>query len=247
MLSLENVSFSFGSNRKLLNECSMKIEQGINVLMGPNGAGKSTLFNIITGFLKPRSGDILYNGISVTSLPPFKINRLGIGRTFQDLRLITKLSVLDNIRLAIKDNPTDKWYNSFWSHKTHTAKLIQLDRLPELIAKEYYLADVMNNMAGSISYGQQKLLTIACCVANDADLLLLDEPVAGINPVYRQHMIAILQKLKAAGKTILLIEHNTEFIDEVADEILFLSGGKISSFRNLDEMRMDAAVMESYL
>lgn len=241
MLSLQNICFSYSCNKMLLNGCSVSTEQGnVYVLMGPNGAGKTTLFNIISGFLKPSSGKITLNDEHLSGLATYKINRKGVGRTFQDLRLISKLSVLDNIRLAIKNNPTDTLYGSLFAGNSS-------NDLPEVLANEYFLGDVLHNMAGEISYGQQKLLTIACCAANDAQVLLLDEPVAGINPVYRKHIATLIHKLKTAGKTIILIEHNTEFIEQVADKILFLANGHISEYNSLNEMRKDATVLEAYL
>lgn len=244
MFLLKNITFSFAGTKPLLENCSISAGQGkVYVLMGSNGAGKTTLFNIISGFLKPKSGSITLGNEELTGLPPYTINRKGIGRTFQDLRLVTKLTVQDNIQLAIKDNPTDKWYGNFAGLKHDNGLTGQC----ELLAEEYFLHDVIHNLAGEISYGQQKLLTIACCAANDAKVLLLDEPVAGINPVYRKHMVTIINKLKQAGKTIILIEHNTEFIDEVADTIFFLANGHIKEYKDLATMRSDKEVLEAYL
>lgn len=224
----------------------MSFEQGkIYVMMGANGAGKSTLFNLITGFLKPKAGSILLKKEKINGLLPYLINRKGIGRTFQDLRLINKLSVLENIALAMKNNPTDAWYrNIVPGHKNYRrgAKVVA-----ERIATAYHLDEVLNSMAGEISYGQQKLLTIACCVANDADMLLLDEPVAGVSPVYREHIAEALKQLRTKGKTILLVEHNTEFIEAIAGHILFLAEGKMHSFENMEALKNSAVLKGAYM
>lgn len=215
--------------------------------MGSNGAGKTTLFNLITGFIKPQSGNILFSGSNITNQQPYKINQKGISRTFQDLRLITKLTVKENIILAMQYNSTDNWLNAMLPEKINRNSNIELGRKTDEIIAQFFLSEIRNSLASEISYGQQKLLTLACCVANGASLLLLDEPVAGIQPEYRNKMTTLLKQLREQGKTIFLIEHNTDFIAEVADEIFFLNGGKISNFKNIESLRKDKQVMEAYI
>lgn len=215
--------------------------------MGSNGAGKTTLFNIVSGFIRPQSGEIFFGEKNLTHQQPYKINQQGIGRTFQDIRLITKLSVKENIILAMKDNPSDKWYNALTNFKEDVVWDIVEARRPENILEQFFLSDVKNSLAAEISYGQQKLLSLACCVANGSKLLLLDEPVAGIQPEYRNNIAMLIKQLKEHGKTILLIEHNTDFISDVADKIFFLHEGKNSVFENMETLRKDKQVMEAYI
>lgn len=248
LLKLEHINFSFSKSKKILSEVDLILEQGkIYSLIGANGSGKSTLFNLITGFYKPQSGSVSFKGETINNQQPFAINQKGIGRTFQDLRIITKLSVKDNIILAMKNNPTDVWYKALFHFSWMMPWQNKVGKKIEAILEQYHLAEIQNHLASEISYGQQKLLTIACCVANDAELLLLDEPVAGINPKYREQMIVILKRLKDEGKTILLIEHNTEFINEVADQIFFLANGSISLYASIDKMKQDPKVIEAYM
>lgn len=249
MLQIKHLTFGFSPEKQILKDLSFSLEQGkIYALMGSNGAGKTTLFNLITGFIKSQSGVILYNEKVISSLQPYKINRLGVGRTFQDLRLITKLTVRENIILAMKNNPTDNIFNAMLNFRgTVLDTLVYNERIPGEIAEKYFLSDVINSSAGEISYGQQKLLSLACCMANGASLLLLDEPVAGIQPEYRNRIAALIKQMKEQGKTILLIEHNTDFISEVADKIFFLHDGIISIFDNIEELRKDKQVMEAYI
>ncbi len=245
---LKNISFYFTPSKIILDDVTLSLEQGkIYALMGANGAGKSTLFNIVTGFIKPQNGTILLDKNDITKLAAFKRNLSGIGRTFQDLRLITTLSVKENIQLAFKNKLSDKWYNTFVPTKKLKEQEKQLEETIHKILNQFNLIEVQNNLAGEISYGQQKFLTIACCVANDAQLLLLDEPVAGINPVFREQLTIILNNLKQQGKTILLIEHNTEFINQVADTIFFLNNGKMSEYTSIVEMKNDNNVINAYL
>jgi ABC-type branched-subunit amino acid transport system ATPase component len=121
-----------------------------------------------------------------------------------------------------------------------------MEQAATAIAAQYFLAAVENSLAGAISYGQQKLLTLACCIANGANLLLLDEPIAGVQPIYREKIAMLLKQLKQQGKTILVIEHNTDFIDEVADEIFFLNNGEINIFSNINTLRTNQQVMQAY-
>lgn len=248
ILKLENINFSFAQSKPILNNLTLSLEQGkIYALMGANGAGKSTLFNIITGFIKPQSGKIIFNETEITKSNVNQITLNGIGRTFQDLRLITKISVKENIELCFKNNLSDKWYNTiFPSTKLKVQKIEFTKRINEIL-EQFHLVEVQDQLGGEISYGQQKLLTIASCVANDAQLLLLDEPVAGINPIYREQLIHILKLLKEQGKTILLIEHNTDFIKEVANEIFFLHEGNLTTFESIEALRNNQEVLNSYL
>ena len=178
---------------------------------------------------------------------PYTINRQGIGRTFQDLRLITKLTVKENIILAMQHNPTDNWLHAMLPERFYRSSNKQLAQQADAIIEEYYLGDVKSSLAGEISYGQQKLLSLACCVANGAKLLLLDEAVAGIQPEYRNKIAALIRTLRERGKTILLIEHNTDFIADVADTIFFLHEGVLSTFKSMDALREDKQVMAAYL
>lgn len=215
--------------------------------MGSNGAGKTTLFNIISGFIKPQKEEIFFNGDMLNGLTPYQRNRKGIGRTFQDLRTINKLSVRDNILLAMKNNPSDNIFNAILPKRFHFLSDLQMAARAEGIAVQFYLSEIQDALAGEISYGQQKLLTLACSVANGATLLLLDEPVAGIQPQYRNEITALIKQLKDQGKTIFIIEHNTDFISEVADKIFFLHDGLITGFSNIETFRTDKTVLEAYI
>jgi branched-chain amino acid transport system ATP-binding protein len=150
--------------------------------------------------------------------------------------------------LAMKNNPSDKWYNAIIHPLSKMKKkVVDLNGTADVIIDTYFLTAVSSQLAGEISYGQQKLLTLACCVANGAELLLLDEPVAGINPEYRKQMVGLLKQLRQEGKTILMIEHNTEFIEEVADDILFLSNGEVKKYNSFEHFRTDPSVIAAYI
>lgn len=248
MFEIKHITFGFSPETQILKDISLSLEEKkIYALMGSNGAGKTTLFNIISGFIKPQSGEIFLGGKNLTHQQPYKINHQGIGRTFQDMRLITKLSVKENIILAMQQNPTDSWLNAMLPENFHIKTNTTLKKKADEIVDQFFLEDMKNSLASEISYGQQKLLSLACCVANGSTLLLLDEAVAGIQPEYRNKIAMLVKQLKEQGKTILLIEHDTDFIVDVADRIFFLHDGEISTFENMETLRNDKQVIAAYI
>lgn len=242
-----NISKSYG-DKKVLQDVSFSLEQGkIYVLMGANGSGKTTLFNIISGFLKADNGVILLDNDTLKAVTPYQLNNKGITRSFQDMRLINELTVLENVLLAFPNQKGERWWNVLLPNSKIKREEGTNTYAAKAILTQCFIDDVALSKAGEISYGQQKLLNIACCIANDAKLFLLDEPVAGINPVYRDKLVAVIQQLKENGKTVLIIEHNTDFIEAVADELLFLNQGKITNFANYALLRNNEMVQEAYL
>lgn len=214
MLVIENLHMNFGVT-PVLTGVTLSIEKGkVYTLVGGNGSGKTTLVNILSGFLKPNQGKILLNGKNIVGVSPYRINRFGIGRTFQDLRLANQMTVRENVMLACEK----RMFGRF--HKEDT------DRVDETLAK-MSLREIADSLAGGISYGQQKLLTLACLVANNANLLLIDEPVAGIDKNNLLKITEIIKELKREGKTIIQIEHNYNYITQTSDCVIKMEGGKI--------------------
>ncbi|MBI4645158.1 MAG: ATP-binding cassette domain-containing protein [Bacteroidia bacterium] len=214
LLEVENISKSFGEH-KLFQNLSFQLEQGkVYTLLGPNGSGKSTILNILTGFIKADSGTITFNGQVINSKSPKEISRLGISRIFQDLRLINNLSVKENVLLVL-----DKKI-------FHIATSEEYIKVSEIL-KRVSLETVEKNQGNDLSYGQQKLLTIACCLANEPKLLLLDEPVSGIDRENQEKIKLLVQELKAEGKTIFQIEHNREYIDNTSDNVFLLENSEL--------------------
>ena len=252
MLVIEKLSFSF-PGRTLLDSVSVQLRtHAVTCLLGGNGSGKTTLFNLITGFLRPDAGSIRLGETEITNRAPFRISRAGVARTFQDLRLIGKLSVRENILLALTRPPDERLGRALLPMGARAFFLSSsTDEKPEAgnqnepptsnadtLLAEYFLAEVADQPASEISYGQQKLLTLACCAALDASLLLLDEPVAGISPEYRERIAERLASLKAAGKTILLIEHQPDFLERTGDAFLYLQAGRLHRFDTLTALRI---------
>lgn len=247
MLKIINIQKSFG-DREILSGLNLELEAGaIYSLMGSNGVGKTTLFNILTGFLRADNGDIYFKEKNISNCTPIKINDLGITRTFQNLRMIEGLTVKENILLSFKGNKGENIFNAMLPGVMLKEYYNSFDERADNIIEQIFLNDVAESKAGEISYGQQKSLTLGCCLANDAELYLLDEPVAGINPDYREKIARLLKNIKANGKTILLIEHNADFINAVSDKIFFLSNGTITHFESYEKLRNDSLVQEAYL
>ncbi len=242
---VENLNKRFG-RKEVLKDMSFKLSEGLVYgLVGTNGSGKTTLFNLVSGFLQPDSGLIRYKNTQLTKHPSHRRRYLGIGRTFQDLRLAMEQTVEENIQVCL-----EKITNSFWgsdwlpiNHKSN--KDIRLTT--ESIAEDFGITDLLKVEVRYLSYGQQKLLTLACCVASKSEFLLLDEPVTGISPKTKDKIAQIVQQLRTEGKTLLVIEHDPGFLSPICDEVLFLSGGKIRKFSSYEELRKDQYVQEDYV
>jgi len=246
MLRISELSKSFGSNLVLDNVALTIDAQKIYALLGPNGSGKTTLFNIITGYLKPDKGTIEYCGHGITRKPPAFVNRLGIGRTFQDVRLIANMSVKENVLLAFNPNPGEGILAAMLPSKLFKKQYEDMSRRATEILEKLFLSKVAENLAGKISYGQQKLLCLACCIANDSKLLLLDEPTAGITAGHRDIIKDILVSLKKNGKTVFLIEHNADFVRSLSDEVFFIYRGRISKYADYNTFSKDEIVNKAY-
>ncbi len=216
-------------------------------LIGPNGAGKTTLFNVISGFLTPDSGNVVLQGTKLVGMPPHRIAASGIARTFQDLRLIRQLSVLDNVLLSFRNQPGEGLGNIFFRGKSCREQETANRKEAMSLLEECGLAEKTNDPAEDLSYGQQKLLSLVCCLAAKADLLLLDEPVAGIAPEMIEKMLKIIRDLPKKGKSIMLIEHDLDAMTQVCDRVVFMDAGVKVSEGTLEEMRNDPKVIEAYI
>lgn len=162
LLQLQNITFGFSSEKQLFKNLSFDLEKGkIYAMLGANGSGKTTLFNFISGFHKPHSGNIVFKQQNITHTEPYLISKIGIARTFQDLRLISKLTVKENVLLAMRDNPTDNWLNALMPASVFKKDLQHLENKADKILADYFLQDVKDSLGHEISFGQQKLLNLA--------------------------------------------------------------------------------------
>jgi len=231
-----------------LEDFSCKIKKKeILGLIGPNGAGKSTFFNVLTGFITCDRGKANFLGTEIAGKSADKIARMGISRTFQDLRLIRQMRVLDNILLCFREQPGEKLRNIFLKNSA-SQKQEKENKEKAMALLEYAgIDEKAGDLANDLSYGQQKLLSITCCLAADADLLLLDEPVSGLNPVMIEKILSIISDLPGKGKSVILIEHNMDAIMQISDRVIFMDAGKKISEGTPQEVRSDPRIIEAYL
>lgn len=247
ILELINLSKSFGGVIAV-NNINMGFQaHTITGLIGPNGAGKTTIFNLINGLLKPNSGKIIFNGEDISHLKSFQIAQKGIARLFQDVRVFNKLTCLENILIAIPDQKgeaiTDTIFNRKKLKQSEKQNIMKAEELLEFVG----LIDKRNELAENLSFGQQKLLSIARLLATDAKLFLLDEPTSGVHPELINRILKVIKLLPQKNKTIIFIEHNINVVLEIADWLYLLDEGNIVAFGLPYEVLEDKITKEVYL
>lgn len=247
LLSVENVTKQFGGLTALA-DVGLHVDQGEIVgVIGPNGAGKTTLFNIITGLYSPTKGHIFLNGQEITNLPPYKIAAMGFGRTFQNIRLFAKMSVLDNVLVAMHTKTKASLFDAiFHTPRARREEKQCLKRAEELL-RLVDLWEERYEYAASLPYGKQRRLEIARALAMDLSLLLLDEPAAGMNELETQELLEIVRKLKQMNTTILLIEHDMKFVMNICERIYVLDYGRVIADGSPEEISSNQAVIDAYL
>lgn len=232
-----------------MRDCSLKVEKGsITGLIGPNGAGKTTLFNLITGFYKPEKGTILFKGQRIDGLPPHRIFRKKIYRTFQITREFPQMTVLENLMLI----PAGQIGESVWNTWLRPAKVKKQEKAIMKKALEVLdfveLLDLQNAYAGSLSGGQKKLLELAGSMMADPEIVLLDEPGAGVNPTLMKKLMGNIRWLRDEKHlTFLLIEHDMDLVMNLCDPIIVMSEGKKLAQGTPEEVKTDERVLEAYL
>jgi branched-chain amino acid transport system ATP-binding protein len=245
-LTASGVEVSFGGLRAL-QDCSFTVEKGrITCLVGPNGAGKTTIFNVITGFLKPNAGTVAFQGKTLDGLKPQAIVAAGIARTFQNLRLFVDLTAIDNVVVALPaqsgEEPMAAIFRPLHVARAHTRKREEAMRILDEVGLAARAGDFVRNL----SYGEQKLLTVARGLATGAELLLLDEPASGLSASALDQIMVLLRRLQSEGKTLLVVEHNTRVVQQIADEVLFLHQGHLMARGTPAEIISDPALAEIY-
>lgn len=241
MLKVNELEIEF-MGTQILNKTTFDIKEGEIVgIIGPNGSGKTTLFNCISGFNHLKSGEVYFKGLNITNVNPYKRARLGLGRVFQNFGIFKQMSVLENIILAIESK------QSFWSillpwsnqHKKNYS-----------LAKEFLekvsLSEKIENKASSLSGGQMRLLEITRALALGSDLLLLDEPTAGVSPKMKDDVANLILELRKQKKTVLVIEHDINFIEKFCDRILVLDSGQVVLDDTPNNVKNDERLKEIY-
>jgi len=248
ILTIQDVTMRFGGVTAI-DKLSFSVQKGeIYGLIGPNGAGKTTIFNNITGNYIPTEGKILFDGEEITGTKPNKVVDIGIARTFQNIRLFKSMSVLENVLIGYHNRMHYTYLEAifrlprYWSHE----KRIKAQAM-ELL-EEFGIADLADNEATALSYGNQRKVEIARAVATDPKLLLLDEPAAGMNPSETEDLSNIIHKIKKDfGLTILLIEHDMKFVNNMCDLVTVLDYGENIFVGKPADAIVDEKVITAYL
>jgi ABC-type branched-chain amino acid transport systems, ATPase component len=248
VLEMQNVEKHFGGVHAIDN-FSVKIEQGqIHGLIGPNGAGKTTIFNNITGIYAPDSGKIIFMGQDITGTSPHRVAQLGIGRTFQNIRLFSNLSVMDNVIIASGMDATYNLYEAI----VHSAKYKEREK--HLQEKAMHLLEIVglqdkaNERANSLPYGHQRKLEIARAMALEPKLLLLDEPAAGMNADESMELVEFVREIRDRFRiTILMIEHHMDVVSNLCDYCTVLNFGKTLAVGTPAEVKSNPDVISAYL
>ncbi len=218
----------------------------ITALVGPNGAGKTTVFNLLTGRIRPDAGTVTLRGRDITGMPPHETARLGLVRSFQDVRTLGRMSLLDNVRLGVPDQPGERLMSLYLRPREVRNRERETTRTAIECLEFVGLEARAHELAGGLGYGDQKRLAIARILATGADVLLVDEPAAGIDRAHLEPVLEVIGRLREGGKTICLVEHNLDVVARLADRVLFMEGGRVSAEGTMQEITKIDRLAEVY-
>jgi branched-chain amino acid transport system ATP-binding protein len=238
----------FGGLRAV-DECSFRAFRGqVTGLIGPNGAGKSTAIDLISGFKLPDSGSVLFEGTELSGRPPHQISRLGLIRTFQTPREWPALTVLENLILARWDAKRETFWRAVRGpgRVGKAAAAAELERSREILA-EFQLTQLRNERAGNLSGGQKRLVEFARIRMAEPRMVILDEPMGGVNPVLGERMALAIEGFITAGTSVVVVEHNLPFIERVTDQVVVMAQGSVIAEGPFQSVRSNQAVIDAYL
>jgi len=248
LLEVRGVTRSFGGVRAVDNASFDVAAGSITALIGPNGAGKSSLFNIVSGFLRAERGSVTFAGRTIERRAPHRIAQAGLVRTFQTPRALTKMSVLENVLLAAPHHPGERLGRVFATPRTTRSHESGAEREARRLLKLVRLDRQADDYAGTLSGGERKLLDFARVLMTEPRLILLDEPMAGVNPTLAaqllEHMLAAREE---RGVTFLLVEHDLDLVMRACDTVVVMNEGRILATGTPDDVRRDERVVDAYL
>ncbi len=248
LLEVKNLGIQFGGLRAV-DEFNLQIEKGnLYGLIGPNGAGKTTVFNMLTGVYKPTNGDILLDGKSIVGKSQIEINKMGIARTFQNIRLFRQMSVLDNVKVGLHNQIRYSTISGILKLPSYFKKEKLMDEKAMALLKVFDLQNEADYLAANLPYGKQRKLEIARALATNPKLLLLDEPAAGMNPNETAGLMETIQFVrKEFDMTILLIEHDMRLVSGICENLTVLNFGKVLAQGKTSEVLKNPEVVTAYL
>ena len=247
LISVNNLKKSFGGLKAVdVQELSFK-EGELTSIIGPNGAGKTTFFDLISGFQDADSGSIFLKDKNIPNAQPYKIARMGMVRTFQLTKVFDRMTVMENLLFSGSNIKNDSFLRSFI--KLNSQKLYEsnLREKANEIMNDLNIGHMANSYARELSGGQKKLLELARSIINEPEILLLDEPLAGVNPKLAEDILSLITKLSDSGITILMVEHNIEAVMKISERIVVLAEGSLIADGIPNEIRTDSNVIEAYL
>jgi branched-chain amino acid transport system ATP-binding protein len=225
----------------------VEIQRGsITALIGPNGAGKSTLFNLLTGFDKPDGGTWTFNGASLAGVPSHKVARRGMVRTFQLTKALSRLTVMQNMLLGATGQKGENFLRAIFPPAWRAQEKANTARAEELLVR-FQLDKKRNDFAGTMSGGQRKLLEMARALMVGPEMVMLDEPMAGVNPALTQSLLGHVKALREEGMTVLFVEHDMDMVRDISDWVLVMAQGQIIAEGPPEKIMADEAVIDAYL
>ena len=248
VLEVKNISLSFGGVKAITDTSFDVLEHEIRAIIGPNGAGKSSMLNCINGIYKPQIGSVTYKGEEIQKVTPNIMAQKGISRTFQNLALFKRMSVLDNILVGRKLHTKSNFLEvALQLPKAKKEETLNRDRCEEIV-EFLEIEDIKNTPVGKLPYGLQKKVELGRALATDANLILLDEPMAGMNVEEKREMCRFILKVNdEIGTTMVLIEHDMGVVMDISDRVVVLDYGKVIGDGTPDEVRSNQKVIDAYL
>jgi branched-chain amino acid transport system ATP-binding protein len=225
----------------------LEVQRGvITALIGPNGAGKTTFFNLLTGFDRPDTGSWSFKGTSLNNVPADKVARMGMVRTFQLTKVLSKLTVMENMRVGATGQKGESLMSAMFRPLWASQEKANTERAISLLER-FLLIKKKDDFAGSLSGGQRKLLEMARALMADPELVMLDEPMAGVNPALKQSLLGHVKSLRDEGRTVLFVEHDMDMVRDISDWVVVMAQGKVVAEGPPDSVMSDPAVIDAYL
>ena len=245
ILVVDDITKHFGGLRAV-DVHHLEIQRGaITALIGPNGAGKTTFFNLLTGFDRPDSGSVYLNGESITRVAPHRLASRGMVRTFQLTKALTRMPVIDNMKLGATGQIGEHFWQALlpvWRRQE-----AEIEAQADALLERFNLTHMRDEYAGTLSGGQRKLVEMARALMTDPTIVMLDEPMAGVNPALTQSLLGHVKSLRADGRTVIFVEHDMDVVQDISDWVVVMAEGAIIAEGRPDDISADERVIDAYL
>ena len=245
ILIADEVSKRFGG-LVAVNVTHLEIQRGsITALIGPNGAGKTTFFNLLTGFDKPNTGRVQLDGVGISGVPPYRLAKKGMVRTFQLTKALSRMTVIDNMKLGAVDQIGESFWKALlpvWGNQEQ-----EVEARADALLDRFNLTHMRDQFAGTMSGGQRKLIEMARALMTEPKLVMLDEPMAGVNPALTQSLLGHVKGLRAEGRTVIFVEHDMDVVRDISDWVVVMAEGEIIAEGTPDAIGANRDVIDAYL